>query len=146
MDLVRESTQRLRAQGGRMTSQRRLIVKTLADLDSHPTADELYEIVKERDPNLHLSTVYRTLRWLEEEGLVISHTFDDTRQERFDTVHSHEHYHFVCRSCKTVIEFNNLLVNAIKANFELHTGAQVESGTVVLYGLCAKCRQGFESE
>lgn len=144
MDLVRESTQRLRAQGGRMTSQRRLIVEVLADLDTHPSAEELYDIVKERDPNLHLSTVYRTLRWLEEQGLVKSHYFDDTRQERFDPMHSKEHYHFVCQSCGRVVEFNNLLVNAIKANFELHTGARVDSGTVVLYGLCTRCRERSE--
>ena len=42
--------------------------------------------------------------------------------------------------CKRVIEFDNLLVNTIKAQFELHSGAKVHSGSVVLYGLCSNCR------
>lgn len=142
VDLLKETKQRLNAQGGRMTAQRRLILETLGSMESHPTAEEIFEVVKERDPSLHLSTVYRTLRWLEQEGLIIARIFDgERRQERFDPAHPTEHYHFVCNSCKKVIEFDTLLVNTIKAQFELHSGAQVESGSVVLYGLCDECRQ-----
>ncbi len=75
-------------------------------------------------------------RWFDEER----------RQERFDPANPGEHYHFVCYSCKRVIEFDNLLVNTIKAQFELHSGAQVDIGTVVLYGLCADCRRAEASE
>lgn len=139
-DLIQESKIRLHTKGGRMTAQRRLILDILERLDTHPTAEELYELVKEKDSSLHLSTVYRTLRWLEDEGLVSSRYFqEDRQQKRFDPVHPVEHYHFVCRSCKSVQEFNNLLVNTIKAQFELHTGAYVEVGSVVLYGICSAC-------
>jgi len=139
-DLLVETQKRLVKGGGRMTEQRRLILEALNDLDSHPTAEELFNLARQRDPSLHLSTVYRTLRWLEQEGLVSARLFDEgRRQERFDVAYPTEHYHFQCTSCKTVIEFNNLLVNAIKAQFELHSGAQVEVGSVTLYGLCASC-------
>jgi Fe2+ or Zn2+ uptake regulation protein len=142
-DLVLEAKKRIHHQGGRMTAQRRLIFDILQDASDHPTAEELYQLGKQRDPSLHISTVYRTLRWLEQEGLVSSRVFDDEHhQERFDPVVSrNEHYHFVCNSCKTVIEFDTLLVNTIKAQFELHSGARVDVGSVVLYGLCAECRQ-----
>lgn len=140
--LLEKSKKHLRAQGGRMTAQRRLIVETLSSLDTHPTAEEVYRIAREKDSTLHLSTVYRTLRWLEQEGLIASRLFDDERrQERFDATDLNEHYHFMCNSCKKVIEFDTLLVNTIKAQFELHSGAQVESGSVVLYGTCADCRK-----
>jgi Fe2+ or Zn2+ uptake regulation protein len=146
MTLVKEAEKRIRDQGGRMTGQRRLIIQALDDLGSHPTADELLNEARARDPNLHLTTVYRTLRWLEQEGLVRSRWFDDERrQERFDPTDPGEHYHFVCNSCKRVIEFDTLLVNTIKAQFELHSGAQVQVGSVVLYGLCASCRQAEDS-
>lgn len=141
IDLVAASQERIHAQGGRMTSQRRLILETLAEMQSHPTAEELFKIAHASDPSLHLSTVYRTLRWLEQEGLVQSRLFnDDRRQERFDPTPTAEHYHFVCTGCKTVIEFDNLLVNVIKAQFELHSGAEVDTGSVTLYGLCPQCR------
>jgi Fe2+ or Zn2+ uptake regulation protein len=139
--LLIETEERLRSQGGRMTAQRRLILETLSSLDTHPTVDELFLLVKEQDPSLHLSTVYRTLRWLEAEGLVQSRLFNGDRQERFDCSPTHEHYHFQCTVCKTVLEFDTLLVNTIKAQFELHSGAQVDLGSVVLYGVCASCRQ-----
>ncbi len=142
MDSLLEKTAvRLQETGGRLTSQRRLIVQVLENLNSHPTAEELHDLVKEFDASVHLSTVYRTLRWLEEEGLVSARVFNDAQlQERFDPVAPTEHYHFLCIHCKKVIEFNTLLVNAIKAQFELHSGAMVETGSVVLYGVCADCR------
>lgn len=139
-NLIQETQKRLQAQGGRMTTQRRLILKSLQTMDSHPTAEELHAVVVKKDPSLHLSTVYRTLRWLENEGLVKSHYFGEERQERFDPAQPSEHYHFVCTECKSVIEFDTLLVNAIKAQFELHSGAHVNTGNVILYGICASCR------
>lgn len=145
MNLIEKAQQQLHTQGGRMTSQRRLILEALQNLSSHPTAEELYRLARRQDPHLNLSTVYRTLRWLETQDLVRSRLLDqDSRQERFDPVFPHEHYHFMCSECKQVIEFDNLLVNTIKAQFELHTGAQVESGSVVLHGLCARCAKQKE--
>jgi len=141
MDLIQEVNKHVRSSSHRMTPQRRLILDHLQSLDSHPTAEELLKHVQEHDPTIHLSTIYRTLRWLEAEGWIQARIFnDDRRVERFDAISPGEHYHFVCNECKKVIEFNNLLVNAIKAQFELHSGAKVDFGSVVLYGVCAECR------
>ena len=143
--LTFEADKRLHDQGMRMTSQRRLILDTLSKMESHPTAEEVYTVVRQQDSSLHLSTVYRTLRWLETEGLIQSRQFGaGLRQERFDPILDGEHYHFYCQSCHQVIEFNTLLVNAIKAQFELHSGAEVDYGTVILYGRCAECRETLE--
>ncbi len=143
--LVLEASQRMRAQGMRMTAQRRLILSTLSGLDTHPTAEELFRITHQQDPSLNLSTVYRALHWLETEGLVQSRRFrGERRQERYDSVLQGEHYHFYCTSCQTVTEFNTMLVNAIKAQFELHSGAAIDYGSVVLYGRCAQCRASNE--
>lgn len=123
-----------------MTAQRRLILETLEDLERHPTAEELYEAASKRDSNLNLSTVYRTLRWLEQEGLVSSRRFDEERrQERFDPFLPAEHHHFLCTVCKQVIEFHDPSIEAIKSNFEEQTGAHVESASVTFYGLCLQC-------
>ena len=74
-ELINVATERLRAQGGRMTIQRRLIFSLLDSLGEHPTAEELLILAREQDPDLNLSTVYRTLRWLEAENLVSSRVF-----------------------------------------------------------------------
>ncbi len=139
--LVQESQKRLHAQGGRMTSQRRLILETLENMSGHPTAEDLFAVVNQCDPNLNLSTVYRTLRWLELEGLVSSRRFDDEHHhEHFDAALPTEHDHFLCTTCKGVIEFNNPFNEAIKMQFEDTTGAFVENSFIELYGLCADCR------
>lgn len=139
--LIEESTYRLHAQSGRMTPQRRLILQTLEHLSSHPTAEQLYQIVHRKDPSISLSTVYRTLRWLQEEELVSTRLFDEERrQERFDPASPSEHHHFMCTSCKSVIEFDTRLIESIKTQFEEQSGAQVQVGSIVLYGLCARCR------
>lgn len=138
-DLIQETQNRLRSQGGRMTAQRRLILEALQDMGGHPTAEDLHVVVSKIDKNIHISTVYRTLRWLEQEGLVKSRFFGDERLERFDPALPTEHYHFICTKCKQIYEFDSSLVNAIKKQFETHSGAQIESGSVVLYGVCAKC-------
>jgi Fe2+ or Zn2+ uptake regulation protein len=140
--LVQNVRERLRTQGGRMTGQRRLICETLEAMSGHPTADELFDEVQAVDPSLSLSTVYRTLRWLESEGLVSARRFDgDQRQERFDPVHPSEHHHFLCTVCQTVIEFDNPLIEQISSEFEQREGVLVECASVELYGLCSQCQE-----
>ena len=138
--LIQETSQRLRLQGGRMTPQRRLILQILESLASHPTADELYFLARQHDPTLNLSTVYRTLRWLEQEDLVSTRVFhEERRQERFDPAYPSEHHHFMCTGCKTVTEFDSRLMDQIKVQFEQTTSVFVQTGTIVLYGLCQEC-------
>ena len=68
--------------------------------------------------------------------------FDEQqRQERFDPAMPTEHDHFVCQVCQRVIEFNNPRKDTIRAQFEVETGAFVETISIELYGLCAECRQ-----
>lgn len=141
-DLITEARERLRIQGGRMTSQRRLLLSILDTLGEHPTADELLLLARQEDPDLNLSTVYRTLRWLEAENLISTRVFaEERRKERFDAALPSEHHHFMCTSCKDVIEFDTDLLGAIKGEFQEQRGAQVSTGSIVLYGLCAKCRR-----
>jgi len=138
--LVHEATEKLRTQGGRMTSQRKMILETLESLEGHPTAEELFAVASRRDANLNLSTVYRTLRWLEQEGMVSTRRFDEARSvDRFDAASPVEHHHFVCSQCKKVIEFDLPLIETVKARFALLNGCQVESASVTLYGLCPDC-------
>jgi Fe2+ or Zn2+ uptake regulation protein len=137
--LVDEAIECLAAKGGRMTAQRRLILETLDNLSGHPTAEELYEQLRPKAPDLNLSTVYRTLRWLEKEGLVGTRWFGPDRQDRFDLASPAEHHHFVCTSCQQVIEFNSRGIERLKKQFEKDYGAEVDFASVTLYGQCPDC-------
>ena len=141
--LTHNATQRLRSQGGRMTSQRRIILEALDCLNCHPTAEEVFEIVRLRDGTINLSTVYRTLRWLEQEGLVSARRFAaEDRQDHFDPALPSEHYHFVCTNCKEVIEFDAPMLKTIAAQLEAQVGVSVQSISMVLSGLCNPCKLG----
>jgi Fur family transcriptional regulator, ferric uptake regulator len=142
--LTREAAITLRSTGGRMTTQRRLILETLESLGGHPTADEVYAVVRRRDPRLNPSTIYRTLAWLESAGLV-SHCHLDAgpageHSERYDPVTPVEHHHFVCTTCGQVTEFVAPQVEAIKAEFATEHYIVVEKAALTLYGQCAACK------
>lgn len=139
--LVEDATEKLRMQGGRMTSQRMMILELLESLDTHPTAEELYAVASRRDANLNLSTVYRTLNWLESEGLVSTRRFDEPHgAERFDAASPVEHHHFICKICKRVIEFDDPLIAKLKLRFSAQYDCEIESASVMLYGVCSDCR------
>ena len=130
--LTREAAITLRSTGGRMTTQRRLILETLESLGGHPTADEVYAVVRRRDPRLNPSTIYRTLAWLESAGLV-SHCHLDAgpageHSERYDPVTPVEHHHFVCTACGQVTEFEAPQLEAIKAGFITEHNGRGKSG------------------
>lgn len=144
-----EASAAVRASGGRMTAQRRLILDVLNELGGHPTAEEIFTGARERDPALHVSTVYRTLAWLENAGLV-SHCHldsgpDGERSERYDPVTPVEHHHFVCTACDRVIEFESPRIDAIKAQFVREHAADVQRAALTLYGLCEECRQAVRA-
>lgn len=141
--LLQQVMEKLHSDGGRMTAQRRLILEVLESQPDHPTAEEIYLRARESDETLHISTVYRTLRWLEEEGFVSPRWFEDKRrQERFDMGldGSHDHYHFRCQVCNQIVEFAEPLVEQIKANYLAQFGGKADSATLTLYGECETCR------
>jgi len=131
----------LHARGGRMTTQRQVILDALENLEGHPTAEDIYLAVRGSDPTVHISTVYRTLTWLGEQGLVNPRWFqEDRRQQRFDQAGCLDHHHFRCLVCNEIIEFAEPLVDQIKLTFEMESGAQVSNASLVLYGECPHCR------
>ncbi len=143
-NLVEEVESQIRAIGGRMTNQRRLILETLVECSDHPSAEEIFARVAEKNPALNLSTVYRTLRWLEKQGLVNTRRFDDEKRlERYDPVveKGENHYHFRCQRCNQIIEFDTPLLDLVKTQFEDCFGGQVETASLVLYGICSECRE-----
>lgn len=143
-------TRRLRAEGGRMTSQRKSVLNALQELSDHPTAEEIFAHARQQDTSLNLSTVYRTLRWLETIGLVNPCWFsEESRAERFDTQTANDsprgHHHFVCRSCGSVQEFSAPQTSQVILAYQTKFGGQVDEADLTLYGLCPNCLPAAQS-
>ncbi len=118
----------------RNTYQRQLILEILKSTTAHPTADWIYEQARKEIPNISLGTVYRNLKILKEEGLIIELT--DGKQSRFDA-RIDNHYHFKCEKCGSIydiepedIEINHLL------EFK---GFSIDTVDVNITGVCSKC-------
>lgn len=147
--LVNQATDAFRAAGGRMTVQRRLIVETLETLGGHPTAEQVYQAACRRDTSLHPTTVYRTLSWLAEAGLVGSRYMEPhgDRCEHYEPTSRSEHHHFVCAQCGRVIEFAAPALESMKKDFARRHGVRIDAASLTLHGLCRVCRtQGAKDE
>lgn len=132
-DTIRDRFRRHRV---RLTLQRAAIYGALAGTASHPTADDLYRVVKRRHPMISRNTVYYTLGVLRKTGLVrevnIGH-----EGARFDANMS-LHHHLICLSCRGIQDVNDVTLDRLtipQGDFQV-LGHRVE-----FHGYCAGCRR-----
>lgn len=126
----------------KMTPQRRAIVEYLQHAVNHPTAEEVLTAVNEKFPMTSRATVYNTLNWLMECGLV-REVFQDGIV-RFDP-NTSEHHHFVCRSCGRVEDVDADSVGGLHIG-EYQGNQQIENFEVTLRGLCSNCSSADQKE
>ena len=125
------------AKGMRMTEQRRVIARVLADSDDHPDVEELYRRAAAQDPRISLSTVYRTLNLFEEAGLVTKHDFKDGRA-RFEPIPDEHHDHLIDIRSGKVIEFRNEEIEAIQEVIAKRLGYRLVDHRLELYAVPLK--------
>lgn len=122
----------LRDAGLRITRPRRTILRVLADCEDHPDALELFRRAAQVDPSISLSTVYRTMRVLEERGAIHRHAFGDgpRRFEQADGVH---HDHLIDLETGAVIEFRSERIEALQEEIARELGYEIVSHRLELY-------------
>ncbi|WP_461210668.1 Fur family transcriptional regulator [Desulfocurvus sp. DL9XJH121] len=120
----------------RMTKQRRIILDELRKLTSHPTADELYEIVRKRLPRISLGTVYRNLEVLSENGDILKLESAGS-QKRFDG-EARAHCHVRCVHCGRVGDVEGEVPAPSVAGVTA-PGFTITQGSVEFYGVCERC-------
>jgi Fe2+ or Zn2+ uptake regulation protein len=138
-DLVEQAQKLFQRSGMRLTLQRRTILEVLDESESHLDAEGLYLQAKERDPNISLATVYRTLAALRELGLVQQRHLTTDEQRHFYEIADQQHYHFSCVRCGRVIEFDTPLIAQIQNELADEMGVRVFSARLYLEGYCATC-------
>src|SRR6266478_6931471 len=92
--------------GLRMTEQRRVIARVVAEAYDHPDAEELYRRAIAVDPHISIATVYRTVKLFEDAGILERHDFRDGRS-RYEEVPESHHDHLIDIQSGSVIEFRN---------------------------------------
>lgn len=122
------------AAGLRMTAQRRIIANVLEAAGDHPAVEELHHRVSEFDSSISISTVYRTLKSLEETGLIARHDFRDGRA-RYETIPDEHHDHLIDLKTGRVIEFTNEEIEAIQEVIAKRLGYKLVDHRLELYGI-----------
>ena len=130
----------LKSAGLRMTSQRALILDIISQGREHLDADEVYQLARQRQPNLSLSTVYRNLQLLKRLGLVKELHFDESHHH-YEAKPSVEHHHLVCLDCGKVVEFGCALSQKMRQEIARKKGFKVTGVEVHMTGYCARCRR-----
>lgn len=123
----------------RLTTQRQVILEELSKVKTHPTASELYDMVRKRLPRIGLGTVYRNLELMAENGLILKIEVGGT-QKRFDAT-TEDHYHIRCSLCGRVDDIDvpvmeKLATQAANSSAYLILGHHVE-----FTGICSVCQQ-----
>jgi Fur family transcriptional regulator, peroxide stress response regulator len=128
----------IQSRGLKMTPQRHAIVDYLENAENHPTAEEVFNTVNIKFPMTSRATVYNTLNWLKEAGLI---------QERFEgdaikfDPNCEQHHHFVCRQCGKLEDVGFDLIDSIGI-CTLPGQQTIESFEITLRGLCLDCKNG----
>jgi Fe2+ or Zn2+ uptake regulation protein len=125
----------------RNTIQRRKTLLTVQKLDSHATAEDIYERLQTEMPEISLSTVYRNLKALADEGLVS--VTDLGSGMVFEAIQSKSHHHLVCLNCKKVISLDHTYVEPFFNRIE-ERGFQLVTSHLALYGYCNDCQSKYE--
>jgi len=134
MATTRAMERRLAADGYRLTAPRRALIEAMQDLGERFTAEELLVGA----PAVGRATVFRTLRLLQELGLVCQVVLaDGTVEYRLDE--AGHHHHLVCTECGAIGDFAGCTIDDLLAELGRRTGYRIDQHRLEVYGRCENC-------
>jgi Fur family ferric uptake transcriptional regulator len=122
------------AKGMRMTEQRRIIARVLAESDDHPDVEELYRRSVKVDDRISISTVYRTVKLFEDAGIIERHDFREGRA-RYEQLRESHHDHLINLRSGEVIEFQSEEIERLQAEVARRLGYRLVDHRLELYAV-----------
>ena len=123
--------------GLRMTAPRRTIAAVLDGADDHPDVEELHRRAVAQDARISLATVYRTVKLLEEHGILERHEFGDGRA-RYEPARGAHHDHLIDLATGQVIEFVDPEIEVLQERIAARLGYRLKGHRLELYGVPVK--------
>src|SRR3954467_3177654 len=123
--------------GLKMTGQRRIIARVLSDSTDHPDVEQVYRRAADIDAKISIATVYRTVRLLEDAGVIERLDFGDGRA-RFEETRDEHHHHLINVHTGEVIEFHSDELEAVKQKIARELGFELLGHRLELYGVPLK--------
>ena len=135
--------QKCLSKGVKLTEQRKIIVRVLSETkveygeSDHPDVDELYSRVSKIDPKISIATVYRTVKVLEEAGILAKHDFKGGKARYEAMIESH-HDHLIDVKTGEIIEFVDEEIEALQKKVAEKYGYKLVDHKLELYGVKKK--------
>lgn len=137
---MQEAVTLLKKNNLKITPQRIAIIQYLSNHHTHPTAEEVYENLKQKNPSLSKTTVYNTLDTLTKAGILYRLTICPT-EHRYD-INTTMHHHFICKKCRQIYDIDFQCPNVEKISKKVQNkGHQIEEIHGYFKGICKKCLQ-----
>lgn len=125
--------------GQRLTPQRDAVFQVILNREDHPTASEIFEAARLRLPSISYATVYNSLRFLKDAGLVHEIKFGDSAS-RYDR-ETDRHDHAICNDCGKLVDFDLPQTSQLMSAAARKSRFKPESVHLTLRGLCEDCRE-----
>lgn len=122
------------SKGMRMTEQRRVIARVLAQSEDHPDVEVLYRRCALIDPHISISTVYRTVKLFEDAGIIERHDFREGRA-RYEQIRESHHDHLVNVRTGEVIEFQSEEIEQLQREIARRLGYRLIDHRLELYAV-----------
>ncbi len=129
--------EKFRRSGYTLTSQRRAVLEALSEARGHPSAEDVYLVVKRKNPRVALGTVYQALSVLEDIGVIESKHWSES-PTRYD-LNLDPHLDVRCVRCGEVAEVPGVEMGGIEHQIQANTPYEVTKAAMHIEGLCPEC-------
>jgi len=135
----------LKKAGFKRTTQREVILEVFLKTEGHLSAEDLYNLVKEEDPSVGFTTVYRTLKLMAECGLAREEGMGDGRK-RYEHDYNHPHHdHLICTECNELIEFYSETIEKKQDEIAEFYNFKPTRHSLRIWGVCSACQKNAKS-
>lgn len=125
----------------RLTHQRKKVIEILiSNSNRHISAEDIYNLIKNKDDSIGLATIYRTIKILEDKGIVIRHDFGNGEAKyEFIMKEKEKHDHLICKHCGKIIEIVGILPDDLHEKVLEKKGFHCKDFHLIIYGYCNEC-------
>lgn len=122
----------------RNTMQRSLVLEAVNNLSCHATADEVYNIIRQKHPHISRATVYRNLNLLSDLGEIRKLALPGGAY-RFDHL-DYDHYHARCTKCNKIVDIEMEFIDDLEKNIKNKIGFDLNGHDIIFKGICHECK------
>ena len=131
----------LRNNGMLHSEQREQILDIFLKTEKHPTINDLYDLVRKKNPKIGLATVYRSMKVICDAGLARETDFGDGTK-RFEHKYKHQHHdHLVCLKCGRIVEVMSPEIEKLQESLARRHKFKAVRHRMQIFGICRTCKR-----